>query len=311
MIAVGLSEEDIATHLEEAMVKAGGRLSVGCVNAPENVTVTGDVPAIEALGQMMDDSGTFARKLQVPVAYHSHHMEDLADEYLSMIQKISSNAHEAGFANAAVMFSSVTGKRATSREVGIPEYWVDNLMSKVSFSQALFQMASYLLEERGGSNKCGKDILLEIGPHSALQRPTKDTIKEVPGAKDFDYDSTLSRDTEPSLALANAIGRLCCRGCLIDLAKVSSPNIRPTEFQPLPSLPPYPFNHSQSYWTESRISKNFRFREHARHELLGIRETDWNREYLSASACIRIDMHVSLATKVEKCHSSLRASLDT
>ena len=278
MMSVNLPEKDVATPLEKAMAISGGRLSVGCVNSPKNVTVTGDAHAIEALRHLMDDSSIFARKLQVSVAYHSHHMEDLADEYLSKIKKISSKAKEVGSSNAAVMMSSVTGERATSSDIGLPEYWVKNLISKVRFSEALSQMASHLLEERGGSNRSGKDVLLEIGPHSALQRPTNDTIREVPKAKDFDYETILSRDTEPSLALAHAVGRLCCRGCLIDLAKVSSPNMSTKKPQTLTNLPAYPFNHSQSYWTESRLSKNFRFREHARHELLGNREIDWNRE---------------------------------
>ena len=42
-------------------------------------------------------------------------------------------------------------------------------------------------------------------------------------------------------------------------------------------LPSYPFNHSKRYWDESRISKNFRFRKHPRHELLGTPVPDWNQ----------------------------------
>ena len=44
----------------------------------------------------------------------------------------------------------------------------------------------------------------------------------------------------------------------------------------LTNLPAYPFNHSQRYWIESRLSKRFRFREHAEHELLGTAVEDWN-----------------------------------
>lgn len=44
----------------------------------------------------------------------------------------------------------------------------------------------------------------------------------------------------------------------------------------LVDLPSYPFNHTRKYWVESRISKNFRFRQTASHELLGTPVADWN-----------------------------------
>lgn len=41
-------------------------------------------------------------------------------------------------------------------------------------------------------------------------------------------------------------------------------------------LPAYSFNHEVSHWTESRLSKNFRFRKHPRLELLGAPVNDWD-----------------------------------
>jgi acyl transferase domain-containing protein len=43
-------------------------------------------------------------------------------------------------------------------------------------------------------------------------------------------------------------------------------------------LPPYSFNHTQSYWPEGRLSKNFRFRKFARHDLIGAPVPDWNSQ---------------------------------
>ena len=39
----------------------------------------------------------------------------------------------------------------------------------------------------------------------------------------------------------------------------------------IPDLPSYPWDHSESYWYESRLSKDWRFREHGYHGLLGLR----------------------------------------
>ena len=282
MMAVGLSEEEISPYAEEAMKRSGGRLSVDCVNSHKNVTMTGDMSAIEALSEMLDGSGIFARKLHVPVAYHSHFMEGLADEYRQNIKSIQARTLE-GSESIIPMFSSVTGRRATMTELSVPEYWVKNLTSKVKFSESLSQMVDFLLKDRGGNNKSDQDLLLEIGPHPALQRPIKDTV-EGTRVKGFDYDYLLSREIESNLAIANAMGRLRCRGYWVDLTKASFPGVQAEQFQTLTDLPQYPFNHLHSYWIESRLNKNFKFRQHPRHELLGIRETDWNRECPYASA---------------------------
>ena len=45
----------------------------------------------------------------------------------------------------------------------------------------------------------------------------------------------------------------------------------------LVDLPSYPFDHSKTYWRESRISKGYRFRKVVRHELLGTPVSDWNK----------------------------------
>ncbi|KAL8894713.1 MAG: hypothetical protein Q9192_004102 [Flavoplaca navasiana] len=276
MIAVGLSVEDATLYIEEAMLASSSQLSVGCVNAPKNITITGDRQGINLLQKIFDSRQIFAKKLKVPIAYHSYHMEEVASEYHHHIQHCLSQAQSTDFSIQPVMFSSVTGGRISPKELGNPDYWVKNLTNRVKFSDSLSLMARFLLQQRKSGATSGKDVILEVGPHSALQRPVKDTINAVAGNKDIEYDSLLSNTMEPLLALASAIGRLWCRGCLIDLSLVNYPSEQLSDVRTLTNLPAYPFNHSQSYWVESRLSKNFKFREYPRHELLGVREADWN-----------------------------------
>lgn len=280
MIAVGLSMEDATLYIEEAMLASSSQLSVGCVNAPQNITITGDRQGIDLLQKMFDSRQIFAKKLKVPIAYHSYHMEEVASEYHHHIQQCLSQAQSTDLSIQPVMFSSVTGGRISPKELGNPEYWVKNLTNRVKFSDSVSLMAGFLLQQQRKSDATsGKDVILEIGPHSALQRPVKDTINAVAGNKDIEYDSLLSNTMDSRLALASAVGRLWCRGCLIDLALVNHPSEHLSAVHTLTNLPAYPFNHSQSYWVESRLSKNFKFREYPRHELLGVREVDWNRGY--------------------------------
>ncbi|KAA8652757.1 type I polyketide synthase [Aspergillus tanneri] len=44
----------------------------------------------------------------------------------------------------------------------------------------------------------------------------------------------------------------------------------------LSNLPAYPWDHSVTYWTESRLSSDYRLRNRPRHQLLGVPTTDWN-----------------------------------
>ncbi|KAL8891066.1 MAG: hypothetical protein Q9215_001837 [Flavoplaca cf. flavocitrina] len=287
MIAVGLSVEDATLYIEEAMLASSSQLSVGCINAPKNITITGDRQAINLLQKMFDSRQIFAKKLKVPIAYHSYHMEEVASEYLHHIQHSLPQTQSTDFSIQPVMFSSVTGGRISHKELGTPDYWVKNLTDKVKFSDSLSLMAGFLLQQRKSGATSGKDVILEVGPHSALQRPVKDTINAVAGSKEIEYDSLLSNTMDPPLALASAMGRLWCRGCLIDLNLVNYPSEHLSDVHTLTNLPAYPFNHSQSYWVESRLSKNFKFREYPRHELLGVRESDWNPTIVMAIEAAR------------------------
>lgn len=226
----------------------------------------------------MDQKEIFARKLPVNVAYHSSYMEEIAAEYSSLIEDISPQSGlslSKGHRRTPAVFSSVVGARVSPESLSQSKYWVTNLVSKVRFSDALSDMGSYLLDHRP-NRKTGKDLLIEVGPTAALQRPIKDTIDKIKEAKDMEYDSILKRNV-PSLESCLAfIGRLRCGGYKLNLALINSPTLKESDLQLLVDLPEYPFNHSQSYWTESRMSKNFRMRKHARHELLGAPAADWN-----------------------------------
>lgn len=289
-MAVALSPEAVAPHLMSAMDRAGGLITVGCVNAPTNVTITGDVTPLEALQQDLDGKGIFARRLQVSAAYHSHHMVELADSYRQSLQGMPTTAASAPMPRP-VMFSSVAGERMGCKEAARPDYWVKNLLGKVEFATSLTRMVVYLIQEREVRDQTDHDMLIEVGPHPALQRPIRDTVQHISGAKHFDYNPILARGADLLLSLASSMGRHRYWGCSIDLATVSSPQTPIGELQGLPGLPAYEFNHSRSYWMESRISKGLRFREQGRHELLGVRESDWNPLQPKWRNIIRLSEH--------------------
>lgn len=267
-MVVALSEQEIQQYLSQVTCK--GEVAVGCVNSPTNVTVTGTEAAIRRLKEVMDRERIFSRALQVNVAYHSAQMNQVAEEYSSLLHNIgapNSSAHQ------ALMYSSVTGEQVSPDLLSKSEYWVANMISKVVFSDALAQMCKPKGTSRGPvghEDTKVVDCLVEIGPHSALQRPIKDTVGQI------SYISALKKDVSAAQTLLDLAGHLRCLGCPVDLLAVNDLP-RKSDVEMLTDLPPYPFNHSQRYWHESRISKDFRFREYPPHELLGTRSPDWNR----------------------------------
>jgi acyl transferase domain-containing protein len=82
MAAVGLGWEDVEPFLAPGVV-------VGCENIPESVTLSGDKDTLDSvLGDIrMAHSGILARALHVDRAYHSHHMQAIADQHLQSLPR--------------------------------------------------------------------------------------------------------------------------------------------------------------------------------------------------------------------------------
>lgn len=146
MIAVGLGEEDVVQYIEKTR---SGLISVACVNSPVSTTVSGDESAIDELKQILDDLSIFNRKLKIDTAYHSHHMKKVASEYYNSISHIKAATPKA----SVKFYSSVTSTLKTTDFLA--QYWVDNLVSKVRFSNALdlstLLNSLLLLEVLGGT----------------------------------------------------------------------------------------------------------------------------------------------------------------
>lgn len=260
MLAAGCS----ATRAQELIHQiTAGKVQVACSNSPESVTISGDEAAIDEIDGILKANKLFSRKLKVENAYHSYHMTRIADEYLDKIIDCKTTT-QAKF--NARMISSVTGKVMDLKRLD-PSYWIYNLVSPVLFSDALTQLAKGEDRRRRRGGEATVDFLLEIGPHSALQGPIKQTLTSG-GFKNVAYDSVLKRGKDAAQTALEAAGNLFMHGLDIDVNAVNQIHLESIG-TPLVDLPTYPWNHSKSYWSESRISKAHRFRAHNRVDLLG------------------------------------------
>lgn len=252
MIAVGASSEAIKPMLKTL----SGYATVACVNSPSSVTVSGDSDAIDELETALQKKQLFNRKLKIDVAYHSDHMKKVAEAYLSAIGSIVPSS----FATAT-FFSSVTGEIAEPSDLG-PAYWVANLTSPVLFASAMAKMCD---DEEKRPN-----LLLELGPHSALKGPILDTLKSLGSmASKVGYAPTVLRNADPAQSLLDAAGAVYVRGGTLNITEINFPVSGARNRSFLQDLPKYPWQHGTRYWHESRIADGHRFRDGKRNDVLG------------------------------------------
>ena len=257
MLAIGASPAKVRPMLKRL---GSSKVVIACVNAPSLVTVSGDVGAISELQTDAEEESLLNRRLKVEVAYHSPHMRDIASDYLAAIKAVKANA------NCSTQFhSSVRGRQIDTEEL-TAKYWVENLTSPVQFVDGLQSMYN---------KRKGPDILIEIGPHSALESPIRDIMKSVGLVSQVRYFPSLVRNcdaSETTLSLASALHVLRCS---LNFSAINNPQASAPP-KMLDDLPTYPWNHSKKHWHESRLSVNHRLRPFPRSDLLGNLVDDFN-----------------------------------
>ena len=244
MAAVGLGADQLRPYLTKGIV-------IGCENSPSSTTISGDRKSVEGLVATLqrDLPEVFVRALQVDNAYHSHHMQAYGNAYEQSIKHIQSGGQP-----TIPFFSSVTGKIITTSNVFNAAYWRSNLESPVLFHTAIRNIIKAAV---------GTPLVLEIGPHSALAGP----LRQIFQAENtpFTYISTLQRGKDDTESMYTCIGNLWTNNIDVNFeAMYLVGNV-------LTDLPTYSWDHSKSFWKESRMSKEWRDRKFLPHETLGVR----------------------------------------
>ncbi|KAI5865333.1 reducing type I polyketide synthase [Durotheca rogersii] len=261
MIVAGIGREEADALIDGMGVT--GQAVVACVNSPASVTISGDQVAIAKLESKLAEDKIFVRALKVPVAYHSHHMEPVAADYLAALNRVLSTKRPF---NDVLYYSPVTGTRIHDASEIDPGHWVRNMLQRVEFVNALSAMC--LSPDTPGERII--DTILEVGAHGALGGPIRHTF-QLPELKDLGitYDSCLWRGKNAITTMHDLAASLVAKGYPVDLDAVNFPQV--TKLRPLSNLPPYSWNHRTRHWYESRINKAHRTRETPNHDLLGSR----------------------------------------
>ena len=145
-----------AVFADEATVGAalhasGGPLAIAAVNAPDNVVISGEAGALDALVARLEAVGIQARRLIVSHAFHSPLMDPVLDEFTAAVARCDRAAPRIG------LVSNLTGRIASAQELASPGYWRRHLREPVLFAAGMETL-------RGQ----GIDAFVEIGPSPAL-----------------------------------------------------------------------------------------------------------------------------------------------
>lgn len=245
MAAIGLRWEAVERFLVPGVM-------VACENSPQSVTLSGDADKVKEVVSNIKDAepDVLARLLKVDKAYHSHHMTEIGEDYHTLISK-----QVLGKEPEKLFFSSVTGHIYSPETPLGARYWQKNLESPVLFSTAV----TSLLKHEVAKNA----LFLEVGPHAGLQGPLRQV--QTQNSNSAPYTAAMLRRADCIESFLTAVGKLYSANVPVNF-KTLIPN-----GTTLPDLPRYPYNHSESFWFESRLSIEWRHRQHPYHDLLGVR----------------------------------------
>ncbi|KAK2761170.1 Type I Iterative PKS [Arachnomyces sp. PD_36] len=269
MIALGVSKEEAKDYLCNEPSK---KVVVACINSPSSVTISGDLSAIEEVEARAAKNKVFARRLKVEAAYHSHHMELLAHEYLTALATHVAGGHSRDTSN--VLFSSpVTGGFVNPAEIARDQsHWVRNMTQCVLFEGCFRNMMVGNYAEKDATLIANVDLLVEIGPHGALKGPIQQILSSIPELQSGSnsYISCLTRGQDACLSVQEVAGWLHCHGYPICLSGVNFPeNEKAQPARVMQGLNPYPWNHTTRFWNQPMMDRDMMQRKRRRSPLLG------------------------------------------
>ncbi|CAK7213230.1 Type I Iterative PKS [Sporothrix bragantina] len=280
MLAAGMSYADAFEFCQSF----DGRLCAAASNSPSSSTLSGDIDAVEEAEQQLKAKSVFVRRILVDKAYHSHHMARLAGSYQKALASCQllppARLSDTGFQTRWISSVGPVRQLPSSEQLA-GSYWVDNMVNPVLFREAAEEALSTVQGEF--------DCVVEVGPHFTLKGPFADTVAQFHtktnfNAKSLLYTSLLQRGKNDATSFLEFLGFAMSRfdppllnlqGLLDTDGKAQlADSLSRLHSQDIDNLPSYPWDHSQKYYRESRITRQFHHKTEAPHELLGSRTRD-------------------------------------
>lgn len=210
--------------VEERLKPWSGRLSVGAVNGPASVVISGDLDALDEFAALAGAEDVRVRRVRIEYASHSHQVERIRDRVLEAAAGVAPRETPVEF------HSTVTGGLLDTRRLD-SSYWYDNLRSTVRFGEVV----EGLMRERGG-------VYVEVSPHPVLQVAMEETADAL-DTPPLVVDTLHKQDGSAGKVLAS-LAELYVRGVPVDWAPLFATD-RPRRI----ALPTYAFQRQRHWMT--------------------------------------------------------------
>lgn len=238
-----------AAEAKVAPLLASDRLAIAAVNGPENVVVSGDRNALDAVRAQLTALGIKSVALTVSHAFHSPLMQPILAEFAQVAQTVTFAVPQ------RTLISNVTGE-VIGAEVATPDYWCQHILAPVRFADGLAALDRQTIT-----------ALVEIGPKPVLLGLARACLPEHRGL----WLPSLDPDQPDEAQLLQSVGALYMAGATLDWPRFARSTTDFPARRRLP-LPTYPFQR-QRHWIDAPAVRSDRrpakAADRADHPLLG------------------------------------------
>lgn len=220
MAAVLASESQV----RKAIAPYSQQVAIAAINGPQNVVISGEREAVQAVIQHLEAQGIEIRPLKVSHAFHSPLMD-------SILAPFEQQAAEITYSKPSIdLISSVTGQQVKD-EIASPEYWRRQVRESVKFAASMQTLQAQ-----------GYDVFVEIGPHPVLLGMGRQCLPAGTGV----WLPSLRRGQDDWQPLLQSLGALSVMNVEIEWVRFDQDYPR----NRLP-LPTYPWQRER-YWVEQK-----------------------------------------------------------
>ncbi|KAL7049985.1 hypothetical protein ACKWTF_003930 [Chironomus riparius] len=198
MAAVGVGHKELKSMLDDG-------IQIACHNSSDSCTISGPAELVAEFVKKLKMQNIFAKEVQCSnIAYHSSYISNLGPTLLNTLKPIIQMPKQR---SEKWISTSVPKSEWNSLECRYSsgQYHTNNLLNPVLF-------------EEGCENLPKNSLTIEIAPHGLLQAIMKRSLPEG-----MHFSLTKRGNTESSMLLYNALGRLFENGIDLDLSKLYPP----------------------------------------------------------------------------------------
>lgn len=221
MAAIFASE----AHVEAALARYNGNVSISALNGPQNVVISGERATVAQIMDDLDHQGVKSRYLTVSHAFHSPLMEPVLDDFERIANTVTWSEPKID------VLSNLTGRFVSAGEMTQPNYWRRHIRQPVQFGSSM----TALYEQ-------GYRHFVEIGPGATLLGMGRACI---PGP-DCTWLPSLRQDRDDWQQLLESLAALYTGGIEVDWEGFDGDYFVAGLRRRIP-LPTYPFQR-ESYW---------------------------------------------------------------